>query len=223
MNPPRHAPPDWTALGARLLRPDRPRLAEARGAVAGVHAVADAWDRLRAAGMIPARAVTSAGVYRGAAVDPLRQWRPWTSRPTTDDDAVPDTLDEAVTLAADPDGMARAMRYARELAPDAPLRWRVHVDGARLTTAPAPRSLEALERRTHTLFDRAPEMALVLAGRPRAWPWLLPLARVAVAAWYCPDDDALAPTLRACVGVLWLGYALERVTRDDVVLVTPSL
>lgn len=215
--------PDWTALGARLLRPDRPRLAEARAAVAGVTDVAEAWARLRAAGMIPPRAVTSRGVYRDVAVDPARRWRPYGTRVDGDGDALPDTLDEAVTLAADPDGMARAARLACALAPDASARWRVHVAGARVVTAPTARAIEAVERRAEVRLDATPEMAALLASRPRAWPWLLPLARVAVAARYVDADDALATTLRACAAVLALGYAVERVTPDEVVLVTPSL
>jgi hypothetical protein len=109
---------DAERLGARVLRPARPRLKEARAAVAGVRDPREAWEALAARDLIPM-------AWVGGAARTFRNgWKR----------SAPPTVDAAVMLGADAAGAATAEELVRECAfrlrelgyaaaPDAPVRW----------------------------------------------------------------------------------------------------
>ena len=96
------------------MRPDRPRLAEARAVVIGLTDVRAAWEALIARSLVPAPSSPyDPGAYRGhGSLGHGTEWQPLThtseSRPT------PPTIDDAVALASDPEGISRASRLAAE-------------------------------------------------------------------------------------------------------------
>lgn len=103
---------DVLALGVRLTRPRRPRLVETRAAVEGVTTGEEAWRRLFERGLIPSElfrspersfAVANTERSTAAAVNQL------------DLRDAPATIDAAVTLASDAEGMLETEELARIL------------------------------------------------------------------------------------------------------------
>lgn len=91
---------EYRALGKRLLRPERPRLAEARAAVEGVTDAREAWETLVARGFVPDDEVdVSYRKYRRG----RGQWAP-----------SPATARDAAVVAADFAAMLTAEELARE-------------------------------------------------------------------------------------------------------------
>lgn len=109
---------DVAALARQALRPHRARLAEARAVVVGADDAAEAWSLLQARALVPVAPVACAGgVYRSAGRVAEAVWRPLPAWPCSDWDgfgveALPRAVDDAVTLAADPEGLARASALA---------------------------------------------------------------------------------------------------------------
>jgi hypothetical protein len=91
---------DFDQLAARILRPDRPRLAEAQAAVAGITDPREAWETLAIRDVIPASWVN----------DPGRKFA------RAGKHGAPGDLSTAVALAADPEGVAAAEALAVEFA-----------------------------------------------------------------------------------------------------------
>lgn len=88
---------DCPALAERILRPDRPKLREARAAASGISKPRDAWSALTTTGLVPS------GGWLFADDDPDTPIHRW-----------PTSVDLCVALAADPAGVAAADGYARE-------------------------------------------------------------------------------------------------------------
>ena len=101
---------DWTELARRVLHPGRPRLPEARAVVIGMTDVREAWEALIVRGLVPVPGSEHQGAFRerAPATDGPR-WEPFREDPTsTDDIALPESVDAAVALACDPRGLAEA-------------------------------------------------------------------------------------------------------------------
>ena len=117
---------DWTDFARRVLLPGRPRLPEARAVVIGMTDVREAWEALVARGLVPAPESGPRGAFRdpAAPVDGPR-WQPFRGDgPATNDPALPDSIDAAVTLACDPRGLAQAGALALAFAAQS-LPWEV--------------------------------------------------------------------------------------------------
>jgi hypothetical protein len=210
-----------TELAQRILCPDRPRLAEARAAVAGVTDAREAWDSLAARGVIPSDWQNQKGrVFKEAEGQLFPH---------------PPTVDACLALASDPSGIEAAESLAAEvrarLAPwGAPLpariAWRV-IDPTRL----APTKEPPLERVRAALFaDR-----LALAEYNRAFNRARPAFKgghypsrgsalfhfAADAAWRVvrhTQPNPFEPLLS-----LWrLGYALYAIRQQGLVLLAPT-
>ncbi|MFY0533445.1 hypothetical protein [Nannocystis pusilla] len=127
------APIDLEALAARVMRPDRPALADARAAVAGLVDPREAWLALARRGLIPPDWL-DASSRRFAA--PSRTSKRDESRSQLRLAGLtalvhPARVDDAITVAASARTIALAEAHSREAArsigaaPDVPVVWRI--------------------------------------------------------------------------------------------------
>lgn len=232
----------WTLLAHRALRPERPRLAEARAIVAGLADVRSAWGALAARGLVPATELPR-GAYRSTVVEPAARWTVWT--PEQHVTALPSTVDAAVTLAADPNGILRASAQAIEartrLHPPidnstsalARVAWRVVEAGWRPSeSASLPSAMNTLTRaltasqieawRQDALHETTAITRTVARGVPTA---VLNCAvgdilwRRAVASGHALGNNPYEPLL----GVWSEGYGVDRFEGEVVVLAAPGV
>ncbi len=230
---------DWEKFGARVLRPHRARLAEARAVVVGADDPAEAWRRLQERELVPGPAVVAGlgSVYRTAGRPEETEWRPLAAWPPGEGGGggleVPAGVDEAVTLASDPEGIARAARYAARVAsllgPEGgtvPRVWvgvapqgcgapvgRGGVDAwrSRVETATGQRSRRSLVWRR--VFEAGPRVAMGVVAADDAGMVVLGAA-----------EDVLPEGLgEALLGVWEAGYGLWSVEPERVVLLAPRV
>jgi hypothetical protein len=102
---------DTALLSANLVRPARPRLAEARAAVGGAADGNEAWRRLHGAGLVPP-ALFAASDRRFAVVD-VQADLPSANAEGVAFTAAPSSVDAAIALAADAEGVLEAERLGR--------------------------------------------------------------------------------------------------------------
>jgi hypothetical protein len=232
---------DVAGFARQVLRPHRARLAEARTVVVGADDAAEAWSLLQARALVPVAPVAGAGgVYRSAGRVAEAVWRPLPTWPCPDwaargADVMPQAVDDAVTLAADPEGLARASALAlrvwhalatRQGDGDAAAVW-VGVAGL---AGPSPETggwLDALAGEVvaatgHGLRAEAVWRAVHDAA-PRG-PWA---ARAADAAAVVVCGEAAGVVDATLVDALWglweTGYALGAVTARGALLVAPRV
>lgn len=230
---------DPKRLADRLLRPLRPRLAEARAAVGGMHTGREVWRALAERALVPAERARSSGTspYRGAAVEGPVSWAP---TPETIDD-----IDAWVSLASDPGGIEHASAAAVR-AVEALSGWGAHAPAAVsvrwcvLPTRWDPLLGSAMSDPRHSGFGRAQrwvESATgrradatevyreVLAASRRGVPAARLMARDAGAASLWPSaGEAPGPAVFDALVSVWAsGYALVRVDDEGAVLAAPAV
>lgn len=207
-----HAWHDARMVTPCLLRPSRPRRDEALAAVADLDVAQgpEAWETLAARGWIPMewvgddarRFVTSFGTH----------------------DVAPSTRDEAAALAADVDGVRRAEDLARELlsrmrpfglAQPPRVAWRV-VDPSFWSPRRGWYLTPALPRTFGDAVGVVPS-----GGASPPW-WDLARFDVAWADGWHRIADAPPNAVEPLAALWMLGYALDAVTDDAVVLAAPT-
>jgi hypothetical protein len=228
---------------ARVLRPERPRLALARAVAAGYDDAVAAWEALAASGVIPLAWVGDPGRLF-ACLD-------CGGIGTIDDEtfhapaAHPWSVETAVAFAADPAGVLRAEALAREvvarLAPwgvpqPARVVWRVGAPRDATPAALAP-PMDAAWR-AWSAVPRAARLARVPQGSLPDGVWgLVDSQFVAAQQWAAcaavdggtvlrgePVRFADLPDPFAPLVALWeTGYALDAITAEAVVLVAPEV
>lgn len=232
---------DVAGFARRVLRPHRARLAEARAVVVGADDAAEAWSLLQARALVPVAPVTGAGgVYRSAGRVAEAVWRPLPTWPLPEwaacgADAIPKAIDDAVTLAADPEGLARAsalaLRVWQALAArkgdgDAATVW-VAVAGLAGPLPEAGGWLDALAGEVvaaagHGLRAEAVWRAVYDAA-PRG-PWAARAADVAAVVVRGEAAGVVDAALGDALWALWeTGYALGAVTAQGALVVAPRV
>lgn len=232
---------DVRGFARRALRPHRARLAEARAVVVGADDAAEAWSLLQARALVPvATRVGACGVYRSAGQVAEAVWRPLPAWPCPtwdrcDADVVPQAVDDAVTLAADPEGVARAVALAvrvwqalsprREAGHEATV-W-VGVAGPAGPPPDAGGWLDGLADEvvaaTGARLRASPLWRAVYDAAPRG-NWAARAADTAVMVLQGEAAGVVEPALGDALWALWeTGYALAALTVRGALVVAPRV
>ncbi len=231
-------PRDPTNLAEGLLRPLRPRLAEARAAVGGMATGREVWRALAERGLVPGERVRSSGTspYRGQGVAGAVPWAP--TEETVDD------IDAWVCLASDPGGIqlasAAALRAVEGLSGwgvdpgSVSVRWCVlptRWDPLLGSTMSDPRhsgfgkAQRWVESATGSRVDATEGYREVLRRARRGVASARLLARdVGAAELWSRAGEAPGPAVfEALIDVWAQGYALVRVDAEGALLAAPSV
>jgi hypothetical protein len=174
-------------LPARLMHPPRRRLQDVASAVAGTLTGSDAWQRLVERGAVPAELAASPD-RRFAVVDTGWAFPPINAA-GIDLRAAPATVDAAVAIAADADGVLETEGWARTLRtrllpwgalPPTEIDWIVYTHLVPFNHELGP-VLTAVKHSTEYALEEIGVAMKTLGPQP---PWLPPLVGELIAAWH---------------------------------------
>jgi hypothetical protein len=173
-------------LPARLMHPPRRRLRDVMSAVDGATAGSDAWQRLADRGVLPAE--LSGSLDRRFAVVDTGWAFPPINAAGIDLRPAPATVDAAVALAADADGVLETEGWARTLRtrllpwgalPPTEIDWIVYTHLVPFNHELGP-VLTAVKHSTEYALD---EIGVTMGTLGPTQPWLPPLVGELIAAW----------------------------------------